>query len=240
MRIHKNVFELIGNTPLVELTNYENNYGLDARIIAKVEYFEPAGSIKDRIAKAMVDEAEANGLLDADTVIIEPTSGNTGIGLAAIAAARGNRIIIVMPDTMSVERRKLMRAYGAELVLTPGVDGMKGAIAKAEELANEYPNSLIPSQFTNPANPAIHYRTTGPRDLGGYGWQGRHPGCRCWDRRHDQWHGRVSEGAEPGRAGRCRGAGGLARTLGRPKRIARHTGHRRRLRARDARHGRLR
>lgn len=162
MRMHKNVFELIGNTPLVELTNYENNHGLDARIIAKVEYFEPAGSIKDRIAKAMVDEAEANGLLDADTVIIEPTSGNTGIGLAAIAAARGNRIIIVMPDTMSVERRKLMRAYGAELVLTPGVDGMKGAIAKAEELANEYPNSLIPSQFTNPANPAIHYRTTGP------------------------------------------------------------------------------
>lgn len=162
MRIHKNVFELIGNTPLVELTNYENNHGLDAKIIAKVEYFEPAGSIKDRIAKAMIDEAEANGLLDADTLIIEPTSGNTGIGLAAIAAARGNRIIIVMPDTMSVERRKLMRAYGAELVLTPGADGMKGAIAKAEELANEYPNSLIPSQFTNPANPAIHYRTTGP------------------------------------------------------------------------------
>lgn len=162
MRIHKNVFELIGNTPLVELTNYENNHGLDARLIGKVEYFEPAGSIKDRIAKAMVGEAEANGLFDADTVIIEPTSGNTGIGLAAIAAARGNRIIITMPDTMSVERRKLMRAYGAELVLTPGVDGMKGAIAKAEELANEYPNSLIPSQFTNPANPAIHYRTTGP------------------------------------------------------------------------------
>lgn len=162
MRTHKNVFEFIGNTPLVELTNYENNHGLDARIIAKVEYFEPAGSIKDRIAKAMIDEAEANGLLDADTVIIEPTSGNTGIGLAAIAAARGNRIIIVMPDTMSVERRKLMRAYGAELVLTPGADGMKGAIAKAEELAIEYPNSLIPSQFTNPANPAIHYRTTGP------------------------------------------------------------------------------
>ena len=162
MRIHKNVFELIGNTPLVELTNYENNHGLDARLIGKVEYFEPAGSIKDRIAKAMIDEAEANGLFDADTVIIEPTSGNTGIGLAAIAAARGNRIIIVMPDTMSVERRKLMRAYGAELVLTPGADGMKGAIAKAEELANEYPNSLIPSQFTNPANPAIHYRTTGP------------------------------------------------------------------------------
>ena len=162
MRVYKNVFELIGNTPLVELTNYENNHGLNARLIGKVEYFEPAGSIKDRIAKAMIDEAEANGLLDAETVIIEPTSGNTGIGLAAIAAARGNRIIIVMPDTMSVERRKLMRAYGAELVLTPGADGMKGAIAKAEELANEYPNSLIPSQVTNPANPAIHYRTTGP------------------------------------------------------------------------------
>lgn len=162
MRIHKNVFELIGNTPLVELTNYENKRGLDARLIGKVEYFEPAGSIKDRIAKAMLDEAEANGLFDAGTVIIEPTSGNTGIGLAAIAAARGNRIIIVMPDTMSVERRKLMRAYGAELVLAPGAEGMKGAIAKAEELAAEIPNSLIPSQFTNPANPAIHYRTTGP------------------------------------------------------------------------------
>lgn len=162
MRIHKNVFELIGNTPLVELTNYENKRGLDARLIGKVEYFEPAGSIKDRIAKAMLDEAEANGLFDAGTVIIEPTSGNTGIGLAAIAAARGNRIIIVMPDTMSVERRKLMRTYGAELVLTPGAEGMKGAIAKAEELAAEIPNSLIPSQFTNPANPAIHYRTTGP------------------------------------------------------------------------------
>lgn len=162
MRIHKNVFELIGNTPLVELTNYENKRGLDARLVGKVEYFEPAGSIKDRIAKAMLDEAEANGLFDAGTVIIEPTSGNTGIGLAAIAAARDNRIIIVMPDTMSVERRKLMRAYGAELVLTPGAEGMKGAIAKAEELAAEIPNSLIPSQFTNPANPAIHYRTTGP------------------------------------------------------------------------------
>lgn len=169
MRVHKNVFELIGNTPLVELTNYENNHGLNARLIGKVEYFEPAGSIKDRIAKAMIEEAEANGLLDADTVIIEPTSGNTGIGLAAIAAARGNRIIIVMPDTMSVERRKLMRAYGAELVLTPGAEGMKGAIAKAEELANEYPNSLIPSQFTNPANPAIHYQTTGPEIWEGTG-----------------------------------------------------------------------
>lgn len=169
MRVYKNVFELIGNTPLVELTNYENNHGLNARLIGKVEYFEPAGSIKDRIAKAMIEEAEANGLLDADTVIIEPTSGNTGIGLAAIAAARGNRIIIAMPDTMSVERRNLMRAYGAELVLTPGADGMKGAIAKAEQLAEEIPNSFIPSQFTNPANPAIHYRTTGPEIWEGTG-----------------------------------------------------------------------
>lgn len=169
MRVYKNVFELIGNTPLVELTNYENNHGLNARLIGKVEYFEPAGSIKDRIAKAMIDEAEANGLLDAETVIIEPTSGNTGIGLAAIAAARGNRIIIAMPDTMSVERRNLMRAYGAELVLTPGADGMKGAIAKAEQLAEEIPNSFIPSQFTNPANPAIHYQTTGPEIWEGTG-----------------------------------------------------------------------
>lgn len=162
MRVHRNVFELIGNTPLVELTNYQNAHNLNARLIGKVEYFEPAGSIKDRIAKAMLDEAEANGLFDADTVIIEPTSGNTGIGLAAIAAAHGNRAIIVMPDTMSIERRKLMRAYGAELVLTPGAEGMTGAIAKAEQLAEEIENSIIPSQFTNPANPAIHYRTTGP------------------------------------------------------------------------------
>lgn len=205
MRVYKNVFELIGNTPLVELTNYENNHGLDARLIGKVEYFEPAGSIKDRIVKAMIEEAEANGLLDAETVIIEPTSGNTGIGLAPpIAAARGNRIIIAMPDTMSVERRKLMRAYGAELVLTPGAEGMKGAIAKAEELANEYPNSLIPSQFTNPANPAIHYQTTGSRDLGGHGRRGRHPGCWRWDGWNHQRHGRVPQGAEPGRAGRGR------------------------------------
>ena len=162
MRVHRNVFELIGDTPLVELTNYQNAHNLNARLIGKVEYFEPAGSIKDRIAKAMLDEAEANGLFDADTVIIEPTSGNTGIGLAAIAAAHGNRAIIVMPDTMSIERRKLMRAYGAELVLTPGAEGMTGAIAKAEQLAEEIENSIIPSQFTNPANPAIHYRTTGP------------------------------------------------------------------------------
>lgn len=162
MNVHGNVFELVGNTPLVELTHYEQNHGLDAKLIGKVEYFNPAGSIKDRIAKAMIDDAVAAGKLDDETVIIEPTSGNTGIALSAIAAARGNRIIIVMPDTMSVERRNLMRAYGAELVLTEGAKGMKGAIAKAEELAAEIPNSFIPSQFTNPANPAIHEKTTGP------------------------------------------------------------------------------
>lgn len=162
MTIHANVFELVGNTPLVELTHYEKNHGLNAKLIGKVEYFNPAGSIKDRIAKAMIDDAVAAGKVDEDTVIIEPTSGNTGIALAAIAAARGNRIIITMPDTMSVERRNLMKAYGAELVLTEGAKGMKGAIAKAEELAAQLPNSFIPSQFENPANPAIHEKTTGP------------------------------------------------------------------------------
>lgn len=162
MTIHKSVSELIGNTPLVELTNYEKNHGLEATIVGKVELFNPAGSVKDRIAKAMIDKAAAEGKVNEDTVIIEPTSGNTGIGLAAIAAARGNRIIITMPETMSVERRNLMKAYGAELVLTDGAKGMKGAIAKAQELAQEIPNSFIPSQFTNPANPDIHEQTTGP------------------------------------------------------------------------------
>ena len=160
--MYKSVSELIGNTPLVELSNYEKNHNLNATIIGKVELFNPAGSIKDRIAKAMIEQAEADGKIDADTVFIEPTSGNTGIGLAAIAAARGNRIIITMPETMSVERRNLMKAYGAELVLTDGAKGMKGAIARAAELAEEIPNSFIPSQFTNPANPAVHEATTGP------------------------------------------------------------------------------
>ncbi|MCI9130111.1 MAG: cysteine synthase A [Eggerthellaceae bacterium] len=162
MNVHENVFELVGNTPLVELSNYERNHGLNARLIGKVEYFNPAGSVKDRVAKAMIEDAIARGEMDEDTVIIEPTSGNTGIALSAIAAARGMRAIIVMPETMSVERRNLMRAYGAELVLTPGAQGMKGAIAKAEELAKEIPNSMIPSQFTNPANPEVHKKTTGP------------------------------------------------------------------------------
>ena len=165
MTIHKSVSELIGNTPLVELTNFEKNHNLDATILGKVELFNPAGSVKDRIAKAMIDEAVKAGKVNDDTVLIEPTSGNTGIGLAAIAAARGNRLIITMPETMSIERRNLMKAYGAEVVLTDGSKGMKGAIAKAQELAGEISNSFIPSQFTNPANPAIHESTTGPEIL---------------------------------------------------------------------------
>lgn len=160
--IYTSADQLIGRTPLLELTNIEKKLGLKAKILAKLEYFNPAGSVKDRVAKAMIDDAEASGRLKPDSVIIEPTSGNTGIGLAAVAAARGYRIIIVMPDTMSVERRQLMKAYGAELVLSEGAKGMKGAIAKAEELANEIPNSFIPSQFTNPANPKAHLETTGP------------------------------------------------------------------------------
>lgn len=160
--IYKTADQLIGKTPLLELTHIEEEYGLEARILAKLEYFNPAGSVKDRIAKAMIDDAEARGLLRKGSVIIEPTSGNTGIGLASVAAARGYRIIIVMPETMSVERRQLMKAYGAELVLTDGAKGMKGAIAKANELAAEIPDSFVPGQFVNPANPAAHRATTGP------------------------------------------------------------------------------
>ena len=162
MTVYQSVAELIGNTPLVELVNYEANNNLEATIVGKVESFNPAGSIKDRIAKAMIDDALERGVIDSDTVLIEPTSGNTGIGLAAIAAARGMRLIIARPETMSIERRNLMKAYGAELVLTDGALGMKGAIARADELAAEIPNSFIVGQFTNPANPAIHEVTTGP------------------------------------------------------------------------------
>ncbi len=161
-RIYTSADQLIGGTPLLELTHIEKFYGLNAKILAKLEYFNPAGSVKDRVAKAMIDDAEAKGILTPDSVIIEPTSGNTGIGLASVAAARGYRIIIVMPETMSVERRQIMKAYGAELVLSEGAKGMKGAIAKADELAKEIPNSFIPGQFVNPANPKAHYETTGP------------------------------------------------------------------------------
>ena len=160
--IYTSADQLIGKTPLLELTHIEKQYGLKAKILAKLEYFNPAGSVKDRIAKAMIDDAEAKGLLKEGSVIIEPTSGNTGIGLASVAAARGYRIIIVMPETMSVERRQLMKAYGAELVLTEGAKGMKGAIAKADELAKEIPISFVPGQFVNAANPKAHYATTGP------------------------------------------------------------------------------
>ena len=160
--IYTSADQLIGNTPLLELTHIEQAENLQAKILAKLEYFNPAGSVKDRIAKAMIDDAEAAGKLKPGSVIIEPTSGNTGIGLASVAAARGYRIIIVMPETMSIERRQLMKAYGAELVLTDGAKGMKGAIAKADELAKEIPNSFVPGQFVNPANPEAHRRTTGP------------------------------------------------------------------------------
>ena len=162
MKIYNKITDLIGNTPLLELKNYEKNNNLEATIIGKLEYFNPAGSVKDRIARAMIDEAEAKGVLKEGAVIIEPTSGNTGIGLAAVASSRGYRIILTMPETMSIERRNLLKAYGAELVLTDGSKGMKGAIAKADELAAEIPNSFIPSQFTNPDNPEAHVKTTGP------------------------------------------------------------------------------
>ena len=231
--IYTSADQLIGKTPLLELTNIEKEEGLEATVLAKLEYFNPAGSVKDRIAKAMIDDAEAKGLLKPGSVLIEPTSGNTGIGLASVAAARGYRIIIVMPETMSVERRQLMKAYGAELVLTEGSKGMKGAIAKADELAKEIPNAFIPGQFVNPANPAVHKATTGPE---------------IWadtDGKVDIFiagvgtRGRIPQGAESRRKGR----GGRARRFAGPLkgdgRRPQDPGHRRGLCPGRAEHRRL-
>ena len=204
--IYTSADQLIGKTPLLELTHIEKALGLKAKVLAKLEYLNPAGSVKDRVAKAMIDDAEEKGLLKPGSVIIEPTSGNTGIGLAAVAAARGYRIIIVMPDTMSVERRQLMKAYGAELVLSEGAKGMKGAIAKADELAASIPGSFIPGQFVNPANPKAHFETTGPGNLRRHRRRGGHLRGGRGHRRHHHRRGRVPQVQEAGGQGGGRGA----------------------------------
>lgn len=200
-KIYTSSAQLIGHTPLLELSNIEKQYGLKAKLIAKLEYFNPSGSVKDRIAKTMIEDAEAEGKITPETVIIEPTSGNTGIGLAAVAAARGYRLIIVMPETMSVERRQLMKAYGAELVLTEGAKGMKGAIEKAQELAQEIPNSFIPGQFVNPSNPKAASERYRSGDLRGYRWNGRYFCGRCGNRGNHYRCGRIFESAKTGSKG---------------------------------------
>ncbi len=197
MPIYHSVTELIGRTPLLELCNYERNHDLKAVLLAKLECMNPAGSAKDRVAANMIARAETEGRLAPGGTIIEPTSGNTGIGLAAAAAAKGYRVILTMPDTMSVERRALIAAYGAEIILTPGAAGMAGAVAKAEELHQSIPGSIIAGQFENPANPAAHEKTTGPENLGGHGGEGGHLCGRGRHRRHCQRRGPVSEGTEP-------------------------------------------
>ncbi len=206
--VYTSIDQLIGHTPLLELTHFEADEDLKARVLVKLEYFNPAGSVKDRVAKNMIDEAEKAGKLvrGGDYTIIEPTSGNTGVGIASVAAARGYKVIITMPETMSVERRKLMQAYGAQLVLTDGSKGMKGAIAKAEELQKETSNSIIAGQFVNPANPAIPQDHDRPRDLGRHRRQGRHLCRRRRHRRHADRHGQVPQGAEPQHQGRRRRA----------------------------------
>ena len=227
--ITKNLTDLIGATPMLRLSGVIKNHELKANLIAKIEGKNPGGSVKDRIAKAMILDAEQRGVLRPGAVIIEPTSGNTGIGLSSVAAARGYRIILTMPETMSVERRNLLKAYGAELVLTEGAKGMKGAIEKAEELARKTEGSFVPGQFDNPANPEAHRKTTGPGDLAGHRWQGGLPGCGCGYRRHDHRYGRVPEKAEPRCSRRRRRAGRVSRALWRAGRAASHPGHRRRL-----------
>ena len=236
MKVYSSISELVGHTPLVQLQRFAAARGLKANLLAKVEYFNPAGSVKDRIACAMLDDAEQRGLLKPGAVIVEPTSGNTGIGLAAMAAARGYRVILTMPETMSVERRNLLKAYGAQLVLTDGAQGMKGAIAKAEEIAAQTPGSFLPGQFTNPANPAIHRATTGPE---GYGRDCRHFRCRRRHRRHHHGHGRISEVAEPECARRRGRTGRFAGPVQGHARPAQDPGHRRGLRAEDAQYLRL-
>jgi len=235
MKTFKKITDLIGKTPLLELTNYEKAQGLSAVLLAKLELFNPAGSAKDRIAKAMIDDAEEKGLLSPDSVIIEPTSGNTGIGLAAAAASRGYKVILTMPETMSVERRNLLKAYGALMVLTEGAKGMKGAIEKAQQLAAEIPHSFIPSQFTNPANPNAHYRTTGPEIwqdtegkvdifVAGVGTGGTISGV-----------GKIlKKNSNPAIKIRRRRAGRLPRALQGNSRPSRHSGHRRRVCSRNA------
>ena len=220
--------QLIGKTPLLELTRLEQKHGLAARILAKVEAFQPAGSVKDRVAKAMLDDGEAKGLLTPGTVIIEPTSGNTGIALAALAAARGYRLILVMPETMSVERRQLMKAYGAELVLTEGAKGMKGALAKVQELAAAIPNHFLPRQFENPVNAAVHQATTGP-EIWEYRGRGGSLRGRGGHRRYHHRGGDLPETAEPQDPGGGSGAGRFPRPAQRDPRPPQNSGHRRGL-----------
>ena len=229
--IYTSADQLIGKTPLLELTHIEKKLGLKAKVLAKLEYLNPAGSVKDRVAKTMIDDAEEKGLLKEGSVIIEPTSGNTGIGLASVAAARGYRIIIVMPDTMSVERRQLMKAFGAELVLTEGAKGMKGAIAKADELAKEIPNSFVPGQFVNPANPKAHYLTTGPEIVADTDGAVDYLRGRRRHRRHDHRRRQVPQGESARREGRRGGACDFRGAVHRRRRSAQDTGHRRGLRA---------
>ena len=234
MRICRNITELIGGTPLLELTNYERKNDLNAAILAKLEYLNPAGSVKDRIARAMIDAAEASGELKPDSVIIEPTSGNTGIGLAAVAASRGYRIILTMPETMSVERRNLLKAYGAELVLTDGALGMKGAIAKAEELAAGLPNSFIPGQFVNPANPEVHFPDHRTGNLERHGRQGGHLRSRHRHRRHDYGRRQVPQITQSGNTDRGRGAVRFPRADPGDRRPPQDSGHWRGFRAGNA------